>query len=84
MKKALQVHARTERPVELVRLRVGHDAEEALYALQAWYADKLDRPVSRSLIARRALLALLEATRNMTPEEAAEEAQTLLRLARIA
>jgi hypothetical protein len=81
----LQIRRRGNRSVNgQLRLSLGPDGEDAVYALQAFYSRHLDRPVSRPAVIRRALLALLDAINAMTPDNAASEASALLRLARIA
>jgi len=70
--------------VQPVRLTLGRDGDATMLTLQEVYASHIGKAVSRSVIARRALSALLEAVSNMSPEQAAAEAATVVRVARVA
>ena len=78
----VQVRRKDQRPEQPIRLRLGADGDDAIFTLQAMYADITGRPVSRSVIVRRALKALLETVSSMDPEATEEEHQRILRVAR--
>ena len=79
----MKLYVRSKRGrVQPVRLTLGTDCEAALLAIQSAYCRMIARPVSRSVIVRRALLAHLDRVRTLDPEEHAAEATAVLRAAK--
>ena len=85
MKLELQArpHRRGAPPVHIVRLRLGHDTEAALFDLSNRYASILGRPVSRSVVIRRAVSAWLDRIRTLDPEEVPGEVAAILKAAKV-